>query len=466
MIKNLQLQLIFFIILLHGFIIPVSVAQSQKSNITSDVRVLVDMSGSMKKNDPENLRIPAVQLISNLLPPNSKAGVWTFGKYVNMLVPLSPVDNEWKEQAVKDAKKINSLGLFTNIGGAMEYASYGWKKTDPNIKRSLILLTDGVVDVSKDPNENSVARRKVLRELLPRYKAAGITIHTVALSGDADEKLLSEMAAETDGWYQKVNDAGELQRVFLKIFEQATERDSVPLKDNRFTIDEQIEEFSVLVFKKNNSKPTILEQPDGEVYDAGTDNESISWFEAADYDLVTINAPMSGEWRVFADLDPDNRVLVVSNLSMKTTTVSNNLLANEKFIFNIQLLQDGELINKIDFLKLLSMEVELLSEKGEEKSYLLLDNGKGVDKQASDGIYSIELTAPATAGITQIRAWVDSPTFQRMRQQATNIFESPVKVTEHLSETMGGQHIILFEPAFVITPVVRPFHLLVEHFVF
>ncbi|MCP4412509.1 MAG: VWA domain-containing protein [Gammaproteobacteria bacterium] len=445
MIKSSHIQFLLLIIISVGF--PhLSASQPEKINPTTDVRVLVDMSGSMKQNDPENLRIPAVQLMSNLLPPKSQAGVWTFGEYVNMLVPLGVVDNQWKKHAVAQAKKINSLGLFTNIGGAMEHASYGWTKPQPEIKRSLILLTDGMVDVSADEKENAVARRKVLRELLPRYKAAGITIHTIALSGDADGKLLSELAAETDGWYQKVANASELQRVFLKIFEQATERDSVPLKDNQFSIDDQVEEFTVLVFKKTDSKPTVLEQPDGEAYDASVDNERLSWFEAPDYDLITINKPMVGQWRVFADMDPDNRVLVVSNLSLKTSTVPNNLLANEKFVFRMQLLQDKTIIDKQDLLKLVTMEAGLKSASGSENSFILADNGKGVDDKAEDGIYSIELMAPSSPGITQISAGIVSPTFQRMRQQATNIFESPVTVKENVSTDENATHTVLFIP--------------------
>ncbi|MFT5451401.1 MAG: hypothetical protein ACI9N9_000885, partial [Enterobacterales bacterium] len=127
-----KFKLLILLMITLGVQFSVITAKSPKPR--SDVRVLVDMSGSMKQNDPDNLRIPAVQLMSNLLPPDSQAGIWTFGQYVNMLVPLGPVDNNWKKSAVESAKKINSLGLFTNIGGAMEHASFGWNTADPEIK--------------------------------------------------------------------------------------------------------------------------------------------------------------------------------------------------------------------------------------------------------------------------------------------------------------------------------------------
>ena len=64
-----KFKLLILLIITLGVQFTLNAAKSTKPR--SDVRVLVDMSGSMKKNDPDNLRIPAVQLMSNLLPPDS-----------------------------------------------------------------------------------------------------------------------------------------------------------------------------------------------------------------------------------------------------------------------------------------------------------------------------------------------------------------------------------------------------------
>ncbi|MEL0069131.1 MAG: vWA domain-containing protein, partial [Gammaproteobacteria bacterium] len=170
------------LLLVSIFYLSVVQAYQSDSKPVSDVRVIVDISGSMKKNDPNNLRIPAIQLFSQLLPPDSQSGVWTFGQYVNMLVPLSEVTPEWKAEALRTSKQINSVGLFTNISGAIERASFDWSEADPDTKRSLVLLTDGMVDISKDPAKNAEAREELLNTLLPRLKQAGVTIHTIALS--------------------------------------------------------------------------------------------------------------------------------------------------------------------------------------------------------------------------------------------------------------------------------------------
>lgn len=62
-----------------------------------DVRLLIDISGSMKDSDPDNLRAPALDLIVRLLPEGSKAGVWSFGHEVQLLVEHRVIDDAWRQ---------------------------------------------------------------------------------------------------------------------------------------------------------------------------------------------------------------------------------------------------------------------------------------------------------------------------------------------------------------------------------
>ncbi len=99
------------------------VAQQVGAQKLSDIRIIVDISGSMKKNDPKNLRLPAVEMLSKLLPDGSKAGIWTFGEFVNMLVRHREVDANWKLEAIAKSSGISSVGQYTNIGAALEKAA-------------------------------------------------------------------------------------------------------------------------------------------------------------------------------------------------------------------------------------------------------------------------------------------------------------------------------------------------------
>jgi len=422
-----------FICFTSGVLVAAA-AEANKSQ-KADVRLLIDISGSMKNNDPNNLRIPALQLVTNLLPKGSDAGVWAFGRYINMLVPLSTVDAKWQDKATKSAKKINSKGLYTNIGSVLEKASYGWSKADPNEKRSMVLLTDGMVDISKDPAVNAKERARILNEILPKLKKGGVAIHTIALSQNADHELLKELSMQTDGWYQTVNNAAELQKVFLKIFEQSVARDNLPISDNQFSVDKSIDEMTVLVFRQDNSSPAKLISPSGEVFDKDSKSSKIRWFSTDGYDLVTLQKPATGQWKIDAKVDPDNRVMVVSKLGLSVANLPNNLLAGEAINYELQLLEEGTVINNSDFLKLVDATLEQNKDDKKSKLAMFYDSGSHTFKQS--------FFTDSFEGELKLRLHVSSPTFERVRTHAINIYGSPLVAEVQISPDNVEPHKIM-----------------------
>jgi len=416
------------------FCLTTSVGRVKAATKTAkaDVRLLIDISGSMKKNDPNNLRIPALQLVTNLLPKGADAGVWAFGRYVNMMVPLSKVDANWQRKATQTAKKINSKGLYTNIGSVLEKASYGWSNPDPREKRSLVLLTDGMVDISKSASVNAKERKRILNVILPKLKRAGVSIHTIALSQNADHDLLKQLSTQTDGWYQAVNNAAELQRVFLKIFEQAAERDNLPITNNQFNVDSSIDEMTVLVFRKDATAPAKLIAPSGESLDQNSSASKVRWFSTEGYDLVTLQKPETGQWKIDADVDPDNRVMVVSKLGLSIETLPNNLLAGEAINYQLQLMEEGVPISNAEFLNLVDAKLE--QNKGGQKSKLAMfyDSGSQTFKQ--------NFFTDSFEGELKLRLHVASPTFERVRTHAINIYGSPLSTDVEISQDNISPH--------------------------
>ncbi|MBV1885134.1 MAG: VWA domain-containing protein, partial [Gammaproteobacteria bacterium] len=236
----------------------------------ADVRIVVDISGSMRKNDPHNLRIPAAELLIDLLPDNSKAGLWTFGKYVNMLVKHDYVSADWKRNAKIKAKKINSIAMYTNIGEAVEVASVGWLEPDPRYERSIILLTDGKVDISKSPTQNENEQNRILEQIIPRLTSSKVKVHTIALSANSDQLLMKRLAMNTGGSFSVANSANDLMKIFLKAFDAAVPSEQVPLEGNKFSIDASVKEFTALIFRASKAKPTQLTSPDGVSFNRNT----------------------------------------------------------------------------------------------------------------------------------------------------------------------------------------------------
>lgn len=390
-----------------------------------DVRVLIDISGSMKQNDPNNLRAPALRLLVGLMPDGTRSGVWTFGQYVNMQVPLGKVDKAWKARAMKEASKISSHGLYTNIDSAVVKATPDWDKPDPAYQRHLILLTDGMVDVSKDPRLDAESRRHLLEKVLPRLEAADVTIHTIALSKNADKELLSELSGATKGAFVQVDDAKQLQRVFLKLFEKSVEPDALPIEDNKFSVDKHVNDFTVLVFLAKDSPHTLLNTPDGTKWSQQQHPDAVSWHHEPGYDLITVKSPKAGEWRLQAKVDPDNRVMVVTNLRLKVDKIPNTLLLGDDFNVQARLLEDGKTASNQ---KLLSKtHFQLTQKQGDNtvSKYELEDNGTTPDALKGDGVYSVHVPAQDKSGEFEMLISASSTTFKREVHQSVHVYASP-----------------------------------------
>ena len=402
---------------------------AEKAPEKSDVRVLIDISGSMRQNDPNNLRRPALRMLAGLMQPGTRAGVWTFARWVNNLVPVAEVDGAWKKRTQSLSKQISSPGQFTNIEEVLDKASRSWVGQPTTHARHLVLLTDGMVDVSKQPGENEQSRARILDKLLPRLKDAGAKVHTIALSARADHELMKRLAGETGGWYQQVDQADQLQRVFLKMFETVGKPDAIPLLDNRFTVDGSISEATVLVFGKADSPPVVLRSPGGDEYTDSDLPAGVAWYRDQGYDLITIDGPQKGEWSLQADVDPDNRVMIVTDLKLRTSEVPTHLAVGEPIHVEAHLSNGGKLVRRQAFLRLLEVRADAVTADGTDPLGLN-DQGRDGDSSAADGRYSMQYVEQRPRDSVELLVSVDSPTFMREKRYRLAVHELAEGVVE------------------------------------
>ena len=392
-----------------------------EQELVSDIRIIIDVSGSMKKNDPNNLRAPALRMLVGLLPDKASSGVWTFAKQVNMLVPHGEVNDEWRREAEKQSKKIHSLGLFTDIEQALIKATKNRNVKDTLSRKSVILLSDGLVDISKNDKISKKSRQRILDNVIPKLKEANVAVHTIALADTSDHALLRSISIATDGWYEKVDNAEQLQRVFLNMFEKAAQRDTVPLTDNDFKIDNSVSEMTLLAFRLADTKPTELVAPDQSRITNQKLPTNVNWHHEEGYDLITISEPQSGEWHIDADLDPDNRVMVVTDMKLQTTELPNNILIGETFDFEASLTEKGDIITRIDFLKLVDAKLK-------EESEIADSVKQDLNTMLQNGVYRTHIGETFQAGRNDIVVTMKSETFERQRRQSINVVETPLSI--------------------------------------
>lgn len=398
-----------------------------------EIQILIDVSGSMKQNDPQNLRADATLLLINLLPEHARASLWLFAEKPQLLINSEAIDASWRQQAQKSSRAIHSRGLYTHIEEAIAttmqngFAGSGSKK--------LILLTDGVVDISKDIMVSADSRERILSEWIPKLRERQVNVQTIALSEQADKELLEQLAFQTGGWHETAESAEQLQRLFLKMAQKVAPKDTVPLEDNHFSIDSSIQEFSVLVFKKAGAKPTALIAPDKKtINQQNALSEGIAWLDTAGYDLITVKKPQAGNWQIAAELDPDNQVMVLTDLKLKLEGLSNYVDAGAELPLNLHFTERNELITRKDFLELVSIA-------------LTLDSQPPVIIPASSqqtGYFAQQLTAPAPGKHT-LTLIADGKTFKREIVQAFEVVASPIQI-EKIIDAPSRQVTLKFQP--------------------
>jgi uncharacterized protein (TIGR03503 family) len=407
-----------------------------------DVRVLIDISGSMKQTDPDYLRRSALAMLVQLYPKGARGGVWQFDQGVEELVPYQEVSGSWRDAGRRKAAQIGSTGLFTNIPLALEKATADIERPDPGFRTSVILLTDGMVDVSKDPAENAAAGERLLKQIVPRLRERGVTVHTVALSKQADRELMQRLAVDTGGLFTLAETPEKLNKAFLQVFDAAAPAEQVPMTGNQFQVDSAIDELTALIFHKGD-KPVALKSPDGHTLTEAKRTDNVNWFRGQGFDLITISKPLVGQWVVDTEFEPGTRITIVSNLNLATTRLPESLFINNTASVTAALKEKDQVLVRPELLKLVTFRANV-QRRGDGKVWqqdLLGSGATDAATPASNGYYRTALPMLTEVGTYDIAIDVDGKTFQRSQKQTVAVRENFI-VKVDTTDTLPPAHTV------------------------
>ncbi|MFO7898181.1 MAG: DUF4159 domain-containing protein [Planctomycetota bacterium] len=168
-----------------------------------DVALVIDQSYSMRRNDPERLRVAAAKRFVELAAAGGRIGnvcVVAFDAESKTLLPLTPPS---KTTAFRRALgRISALGQ-TNMDRALERAAAELERGG-SAARTVLLLTDGKNDPKQYENTHRAFRGKW-------------PVYTVGLSKEADAKTLKQIARETGGEFFDAPTNKKLREIFSRI---------------------------------------------------------------------------------------------------------------------------------------------------------------------------------------------------------------------------------------------------------
>lgn len=386
-----------------------------------DVRILIDVSGSMRSSDPQNLRASALELMVQLLPDGSMAGVWTFGQWVNMVVPHGEVNDAWREQASAAVAQISNFGLLTNIPDAIELSTFDIERLQHQYRTSIILLTDGKLEITSDPADNARATRSLLQKVAPDLHNWGIAVYTIALSDEADWDLLQSLAQRTGGLAERANSPEQLSRVFLQALDIAAPTEQLPVQGGEFLIDDSIEEITVLVFPEESVEGVSLVDPDGNTLQLDSAMVGLSWYHNERFELITIGNPQPGQWRIVAP-GAIARVNVISHLSLALDRLPVSMPSGHSPEFGLRLVDGDRVITDPDLLAVLQLGVRVY--RADDQQWELAFSGAEL---GASGEFRIGLPMLAEPGRYEVVLHLEGHSFQR---EATFVTEVSAPTTQ------------------------------------
>ena len=213
----------------------------------------------------------------------------------------------------------------------------------------------------------------------------------------------------------------------------------IPLLDNRFRIDYGVKEITFIIKRKPGTPSVILVRPDGsKLYVGKVTPPDVGWLTQQDQDLITVRNPMPGPWQAIGEVDPDNRVRLLSDIRLESESLPTRLYQGERVKLQSRLLIDGAAPGAGYYLSDLGMTVKLqqfndAAQSGEpiveETLGHYLDDGKGLDEVPGDGVLTAEAVLDVPAGKYRALYSSGNQVFSRAQSQQVLLFPWPLSYT-------------------------------------
>jgi len=260
-----------------------------------NLSLILDSSGSMTENDPDDLRIDAAKMIVDQLPPAAAVSVVDFDGSAETLVSTSGVSPSRQNTLtasgrprVKEAiERIDADGN-THIGRALKEGARTLRD-NARLRNVALLLTDGKGDYDGEVRS---------------YQENGWCLYTIALGSEPNLQLLRSLADSTCGEYMKATSAVDVSREFGQVLNDIQD---IPLLATRqgelkpdesarhaVSVDETVQDLRFQLTWPGSSMGLELTGPDGRPVET-TGSRGETYVVARAEDVV------SGEYSVEVD---------------------------------------------------------------------------------------------------------------------------------------------------------------------
>lgn len=389
----------------------VSLAAEKPAGV--DAVLLMDSSGSMAKNDPHKLRVPAAKLFMSLLGQEDRIGLISFSDNGYPVLHLTAPTDDASPRILAAADKVSSKGVYTNLYAALNKGvEMLAREGQAGQEKMLILMSDGKMDVG-DSDEDWQLTQRLQDELLKTVEDRRIKVYTIAFTEASDVELLQEIAHRSGALFKLAKSDADLHEVFSDIFETAKSPDMLPIEGGEFSVDPSIEEVTIVASKEREDVRVYLQSPQGRKYSSEDAGDSLKWFMSEHFDMITVRKPESGNWKLLFT-GGRNRAYIVTNMTLNHNPQQPQLKVGENMVLESWLEQDGKLLDREALLTNTRFKTRIQAPDGASAPFELFDNGQFGDRKTADGVYANTL-AYEIPGSYRIDLIAEGETFTRQK---------------------------------------------------
>lgn len=254
----------------------------------------------------------------------------------------------------------------------------------------------------------------------------------------------------------------KLNRNTVQYYKDDNVTNEIPYFDNRFRLDAQLDEITLIFYRKSGSTPIILIRPDGsKIRIDNYDQDMVQWFDDSTFDLIKIKKPMPGPWQAVGNILPNSQILVVSDVKIAVEPLPEIVFSGETLKVEGTLFNGTNEIKSTNFRKVVNLDVNFYSTNNSlyenfgasaEKVTSFRDDGKGLDEYANDNKFTGEFVLHFAPGEWQPVYLVKMPmTTRELRQKPILIHKTPVQISIEVSDDTETPHqaSLTIDPALV-----------------
>ena len=243
----------------------------------------------------------------------------------------------------------------------------------------------------------------------------------------------------------------KIDKAKVEYFQNDNLTNQIPYFENRFRIDAELDEITMIFYRKSGSTPIILIRPDGsKIRVNNIDYDKVQWYDDRTFDMIKIKKPMPGPWQAVGDILPNSQILVVSDVKISVEPLPEIVFSGETLKVEGKLFNGEEAIDSPYFKDVVKLDVNFYSTNNSIyenfgadaiKITSFRDDGRGLDEYRNDSIFTGEFVLNFAPGEWQPVYLVKLPMATReLRQKTILLHKTPINISVETSSITESPH--------------------------